>query len=317
MEFFKRYYLLICITLLIVGLGLEFYSSSMELTYSKHEIIKNGVIISKDVLSPNKLHPILKLISNLVLTLAISIFVSVFIIKKIDTYEAVKRERELELINKQINENIFDTLFETLVPKELYNIIKEKIIKSDIVRKNAIWIYNFSFQEDGNIILKQTLKSELHNVSNNQFQKDYTINFSSSREVNETYLERLSCEFKGTEIVSISKNDHEIGESGSYKIPLEIPPHEHADMTFIFITKYKNNEITDSYFSLTSLIGLTLIVRHPVNYKFSMFGGIANSLVETSHDNTDSAIYEYKGGILPNQGMSFSLKKMPDEEHGS
>lgn len=288
------------------GLSLKYYSANLELSFENVDL--NGNVISKSILKPHYFESIGNLSSNFLLTLSISIFISMFILQKIEKSEKKRAADQLNEIRKKINEDVFNTLFQTLVPNEIYDVIKNEIIKCQLVRKNAVWVYDFKPLTNGCFELKQTLKSELHNVSNKTYKEKYPVSFRTSSDMTESKLERFLCEYKGKQVADLNSKGLKFDQSGSHDILLDIPPNEHADITLIFKTKFRGTEIADTYYSSHAIINATLIARYPKGYKFKIFNSFSSAMRETAADE-DSAIFELKGAILPGQGMTYSLLK--------
>jgi len=311
MIWIKRYYLVVALVLSLLGLSLQYYAGDLGLHYKQVQIIESGKIKSVDVLSPNALTPLANLASSFLITLAISLFISVFIIKKLEVMESESRDKQLLEINKSINENVFDSLFKTLVPEEIYSVIKERIIKSHLVRKNSVWLYDFTLTDDGGIELKQTLKSELHNISNSNYKDDYGVSFKTNSDISRTCVNRFICEFNGKLVADFKREELDFNDGGTKKIPLDIPPGEYADITLVLLTQYAGDKVLDSYYTFHPLIDATLIANYPKGYKFSIFSSFSSPIRETSSDET-SSVNELRGGVLPGQGISFVLSKIKE-----
>lgn len=137
-----------------------------------------------------------------------SIFVSVFVTNRLESIQRIKQESELNEIRECINKDVFDGVFKSLVPNEIYDVINNDIIKTDLIRRNVVWVYDFSELGDGAIFLKQTLKSELHNENQIVYTKGYGLYFSTSEDAT-TVLKAVTCEHKVTNIASFDQDNSE------------------------------------------------------------------------------------------------------------
>jgi len=324
MEILKKYYLLFCLLFLFIGLALEYTSSQVKLEYSQLSRIQAGKIVTDNVYKYSDSLPFLRAFSAFMFTLAASVFVSVFVTNRIESTQRKRQEAELNSIRECINKDVFDGVFKSLLPHEIYEVIKSDIIQTDLVRRKVVWIYDFTETGEGSVNLKQTLKSELHNESQDTYEKGYRVSFNTSEDAT-TVLKSVTCEYKGTKIASLDRDNPNENDNlacpneieNSFNIPLSINTHDYVDLTTIFQTVYQSGLVADSYFTVHPLIDITLIVRHPSGWEFSVFDNFSSKLRYISGDFT-GCIYELRGAVLPKQGMTFYLKRVrettPEEE---
>jgi large-conductance mechanosensitive channel len=312
MSILKKYYLLIVLVLVGTGLGLEYIRILLDARTRNPNLEQSAQDISN-------FQPLFSVASSFLTTLAIAIFVSIFILKKMEDIDKakekaqadadkIKEKAQLEAIRKELNENVFDSLFRTLIPKEIYEVIKDTIIKCPIVRRNAVWIYDFMPLAAGGFELKQTLKSELHNISRDVYKDGYEISFKTSGGALATRLVRFICERDGVAISHTPSGDN-LEKTGKEVVPLEISPGKHADITFIFMTKYNGSEFSDTYYSSHAIINATLIANYPAGYRIDLFDNFSSEMRESSSDDVRK-IYELNGAILPGQGLTWYLCKL-------
>ncbi len=202
------------------------------------------------------------------------------------------------------------------MPEELFLVIKNHIIPSRIVKRDSIWIYDFTIIDTGVIDVRSTLKTTMFNLGHDTFTKELeTKTFSHIHPMDMT---RMQCEIDGRTISRFDINDpssnlnirKECGDNGcvTYYCSIEIPPNRSVDLTTI-VTSRCVDLIQNVHFIQYPTINAKLIVTFPEGYEFHLFPSFSNDLKRTISDNTRH-VYEMKGGALPNQGFYYELKRI-------
>ena len=248
-------YIPVCLIILVVALALDHYASSIDLVSQEISLVKAGHLVTTTTLTLPFTARILQLLSTFLYTLAASIFISVFVTNRIEEIRNRENEARQRDLAAAINRNVFDALFKTLMPEEIFEIIRDEIIKMDIVRRNALWTYDFTEIEDG-MQLRTTLKYELHNVSDNVI-TDPLVTLTGDYG-SETMLEKVLCVCEGTQTNFFDhdfpdKIDHvtvtPTGHMQKIEASLKVPPKKHVDLTYVFRTIYPKQCVKDVFFS--------------------------------------------------------------------
>jgi hypothetical protein len=257
---------------------------------------------------------ILQLISTFLYTLAASIFISVFVTNRIEEFRNRAYVAQQQALANAINKNVFDALFKTLMPTEIFEIIRDEIIKIEIVRRNALWTYDFTEINEG-IQLRHTLKYEFHNVSDNVI-TDPLVTLTGDYG-SETRLEKVSCFCEGTptnffDRDSPDKVNHVTvtreGDMQKIEASFMVPPKKHVDVTYVFRTIYPKDCVKDVFFSKDAVIGARLMATYPPEYELKLLQSFSKTL-ECTLEEPGRSIFETKGGILPKQGFLYSLQR--------
>lgn len=257
---------------------------------------------------------LINLTKNFLYGLAAAIFVTVFIVNKLELAQRTEKELELNKLNDAINVNVFDSLFKTIIPEEIFKIIKQDIIENKVIRKEAKWVYNFEKFEDG-IRCTHTVRYELHNLSqaavsdpvrldlNPLGGKPYKILLAECTSMDGKHLVHYDLANSIKENINIVNNENKI----SVEYTIDIPPGSFVEYKTVYQQTY-GNEITDYQGTKLPLIGLDIIATYPEGYEFDIVPVMSSTSKLTINSGTQK-IYRVDGGILPQQGVVFFLKK--------
>ena len=160
-----RYFVIVVISL-VAAISIDLYRNTIGLelkTISKVNSNTNQ-IEKKEIIDTPIDYKAMGYLSNFFYTLSLSIFIALEVTSKIDKREKDRREKELKEYQQKINKSVFNSIFKSLMPEELYEVIKKQIIESRKIRKNAEWIYKFS-EKDDKIHCVQTIKYTVVNIS--------------------------------------------------------------------------------------------------------------------------------------------------------
>jgi len=314
MKLLKNKYLWLSLIFLVAGFICENYVSEFDFETESVTILKNGTPENFDIIKIPSYCKYLNILSNLFYTIAISIIISVFVIQAIEEKRKNEHEEELNELRNSININVFDSLFKTIIPAEVYDVIKSDIISNKIIRRDANWIYDFYSETDG-ITLKQTMKYKMYNMSNILIEEPLVATLDTT-ETDEELLS-ASCVIDGKKVIVYDKNSKNDGNVQIFKdsdglrnvkINFSIPPKKYADITLIWLQKFKQDQIKDGYFTKYPIINAELCVNFPVGYNFWIFQCMSNEMINTLSES-NRKMYKLEGAILSYQGFVFHLDK--------
>lgn len=328
----KLIYIVISLLVLLLGIGCDLYSKSLEPQPQTISVIKDGSIVEKNILSPQPISIITGIASIFCYGLSASIFIIIFIESEINRVQQKRQKEQLENFQESINQNIFKAIFETVVPKEIFTILIRDIIGNNFLRKNANWRYDFEVNND-ELILTQRFSYELHNISSVTITNPLTINFARLSKHEESELIKASCiingitydyydskepkQKKGVSINKSKKTSSPINNSDkdieSIDLKLTIPPETYADITTIIQTSFRNyrsDEVIDFFGTRYPIINGRLTVTFPLEYDFDIVSYLSTPFKKIEPSSTEREyVYEFKGGVLPYQGFLYSLQK--------
>ena len=199
LNFIKKHYLKITIVLLVIGILIDLFFTDAIPQKSQQTIIDlTGKSVSFDAYFFTYKYEILKIISNICYSLAISILVLLAIELKYDEVEKEKfkiledNERkhfknDIKELQDQINNNVFEGVLKRLIPEELFSLIAKDILNKNTIRQNAHWIYEVTENEKNGYTLTQTISYELKNISKNILTENLTVTLSNTKTV-ESYF---------------------------------------------------------------------------------------------------------------------------------
>ncbi len=284
-----------------------------EISYLNSDGIKeNSLIIDKPILK--RFYDIGVYLS---FSLAFAIFISTFISSKLKEEQLKSKKAELESLKDNLYKDIHNALFQKIIPKELFQTVKDEIINAEIIRKDAEWILDFSVDDNENITCRLTSIMKSYN-NTNQIIKNPISAVIANHNPSDTSIEKVICSIKGKQTVYYEKNNKPEENKGveiekiddkMHKIhyDLEIPPNNYVDYTIIYKIEH-SKRLQDEFFTWLPVINLKIIATYPPEYNFEIFSMLSPSL-ELKVKDDDRSIYEAEGGILPRQGIVYYLDK--------
>lgn len=304
--------------LMVLSLALNIWARKFGIyVEDTHYVDQKLNVITKSVLCYPWQFNIINYLSTFCYSLSISIIITTFIVRQIDRTQTEKQKEEIKALQDAVNKDIFQSLFETLMPYELYEIIKNDIIMSKIIRKNAEWIYEFGETSEG-IVCRHTLKYELHNISRQEIVNPIELTIGQS-DYQDSYLDMFHCQLNGKMIATYNSKDGNTNNLvtkekdnpddniDTIKVNIPIPAQAHIDMTMVLRSTYKD-QVHDSYFTKIPVLNANLTVTFPESYELTVFPSFSSVLQPTLIEETRK-MFKLTGGILPHQGFSLSLLK--------
>lgn len=324
----KKVPIIIAVISLLVFLLTTYVASKYSLESSVVKILdQNQGIKEVSIID----FPIMKKVMDTLAIIALSCFasmiVSFFITKYVDSARNEEFEKSQKSIQEAINHNVFDSLFKTMIPKEIYEIIKEDIIKCRIIRKNANWCFNFkSTDPNGDLLkLEQTLIYDLENIAKTDVDEAISLRSDNTKHISmqsavakidglnvlEFNREKDIQEINGKWQSNNSKVRVEITDDGLLHLHLNftIPSNKTANMCIKYDEDYKTKKhVQDGYFTRYPVLGAFLKIQHPKDWDLNLFPTMSTQPVLISQSE-DEASYRIDGGILPSQGLIYTLNK--------
>lgn len=305
-----------CITLVILGVILDLLSAKtpfrIEQIFSPGPNDKSQ---SREVIAlPTRYH-VFKILSGFSYALAGSIFISAFVTNRVEETQKERREEELKTLRNAVHVDVFDSLFQRLMPPELFAVVKSQLINQKTVRRNADWVYDFTLTADHRLESRQTVSFELHNVSQDTITEP-TKALARQSTGSSVYLESAYCEFEGKPLVrynhqrprdSIGLKLVEEGDMTFIDFSVEIPPREHVNFNMVFRNRY-DGDVSDMYFTQSALIDARLTANFPAGYNFDVFSSMSSELKPILREETRH-VYKLEGAVLPDQGYVYYLTK--------
>ena len=312
---------LICLVFLIAGLYFDWRSETYNLEIENHQYAVGGQIQNAQIVTtpPDAIFD--RVLSNLFYTLAISILVSVIIIKKIEDARAKAQVEELERLRAKIHEDVFSATMGKLIPEDVFSAVKFGVLENPLIVSDGVWQLQFS-EENGRINLITSFLYKIKNVAESEAVVSKKIEkFVNLRSNDEGKVQSLLVKVGNQIICDYDPSGKKVGvelidggKTGNLSLiySLRIPAHEVADMTLVFSDSYPSvaNDIISSLFPMQKL---QIVVSFPKGWQFSL-ESFTYSKLELELGNDTSSRFVSKGALLPNQGVNFFLTKKPNEE---
>jgi len=310
-------YLFWVLVVVIAGFSFDYYAGNYSLSYSTIDIaLGQNVTEHKTIVTVPPLVQILRLAANFFYGLAVTLFVTIFVVGKIEKRQKEKHEKELDKLREEININVFDALFKTLIPSEIFQIVKSEIIENKAIRKKAHW--TFVFEEcDGGIKMTSTTHYELHNVSKEPLTEPVNIEMEPLSSQEQEILKAKCLSSDGSILVEFNKSDpencknmkivHMKGGGKKVSYTLSVPPNDFIVSTFEHCAIY-TDKIYDCQHTKYPIIDLNINSVFPKGYEFIIHPALSSDLKEISCGATHRN-FRVEGGILPRQGIVFVLEK--------
>ena len=307
-------YLFLVLSVAVLAFVLDVFSSRLIVEIGPKSILdRDGqVTTSLEVVYP-LWHQILNLLKNFLYGLAAAIFITVFVANKLENSQRKEKEDELKKLNEAINVNVFDSLFKTIIPEEIFKIIKQEIIENKVIRRDAKWVYNF-VEDKGRIVCTQTTRYELHNLSQASVSDPVKLKLDSLGGEEYKIVSAECLDTSGSALVHYdpedAKNSKNVDVKSDGKITtvaytVNIPPEAHVEYKTVFERSY-SGDITDAQATKVPVIGADIIVNFPEGYDFDI-SPMMSSFPRLITQSSTQKIYKVEGGILPWQGFIFYL----------
>lgn len=311
------WYLLLVVLVAFLAFALDVFSSHLSVEIGPKSILnKDGEIITSLEVNYPLWHQVINLLKNFLYGLSAAIFITVFVANRLEQAQRKEKEDELNKLNEAINVNVFDSLFKTIIPEEIFKIIKQDIIENKVVRKDAKWVYNFE-EVGSKIACTQTTRYELHNLSQASVSDPIKLELDSLGGEDYKILSAECLGKSGEILVNYDPNNPDNsknvdvkanGRITSVAYTVNIPPESHVEYKTVFQRSY-SGDITDAQATKVPVIGADIIVNYPEGYDFDI-SPMMSSVPRLITQSSTQKIYKVVGGILPRQGFVFYLKRL-------
>ncbi|HDS1739684.1 hypothetical protein NPS49_09250 [Pseudomonas putida] len=308
-------YTLLVLVITLLAFSLDIWSSSTPFEVINKNILNSSGIVATSQEISYPIHvQIINLAKNFLYGLAAAIFITVFVANRLESTQRAEKEAELKKLNDAVSLNVFDSLFKTIIPEEIFKVIKQDIIENKVIRREAKWIYNFEKCENG-IRCIQTVRYELHNLSQAAVSDPVRLDLDSLGG-NAYKLLLAECTSRdGEHLVhydpsKVAEKNISINNDGrktSVQYTVTIPPNSYVVYKTIYERTYPG-EITDFQGTKLPVIGLDIIATYPEGYEFD-FAPVISSTSKLTVESATQKIYRVDGGILPQQGIVYFLTK--------
>lgn len=299
-----------------VAFALDLFSASVTVSFVKKSVMQdNGDIATSIEAVYPWWHQVVNLLKNFLYGLSAAVLITVFVANKLEDAQRREKEKELNKLREQININVFDSVFKTILPEEIFKIIKQEIIENKVIRKDAKWILDFS-EYAGVITCTQTTRYALHNLSQATVADPIKLFLDPLGGEKYEIISAQCMNSDGDVLVSynpLNPNDSDNvkvksdGKNITVEYTVSIPPESYIEYKTVFERKYKGN-VTDAQATKVPVIGADIIVNFPVGYEFDI-SPLMSSEPKLIDESQTRKIYRVDGGILPKQGFIFGLTK--------
>jgi hypothetical protein len=302
--------------LLMIGGGIsDYYGSSYPLISKSISVLENDKIVIHDIMETPLCTQFLRILSMILYSLGTSIFISVFFIYKLERNRFHDLEKQSEKISNTINQDVFDAVFNRLMPPEVFKAMKDSIIHAKMIRRNAQWIYDFTII-GSSCTIKQTIIYDLENSGADEMREPIVAELDDDN--GKDKLVRAVCEVDGQ---NISHYDPDNGKEDAVKIEKDptggktkitinsiIPSRKTAKFTFVYQINRDVGHIEDIYFSKYSIIDGLITANFPREFEFNLWLS-ASATKKIQLEEPERTIIQISGCILPHQGYQYSLRK--------
>ena len=309
LKLLKQYYLLITIIIFLSGLLTDYFTKEIIPTENLRSYIDTDNQLKTEVyFTYNYKYRLLNQLSQGLFALAISLFISLFILKSFEELERKEFELKLLTLQKNINKDVLNSVFEKFIHPKIFKTIKNDFFNYKTFRTNALWIFNFK-ENNGLIELTKTITYEVVNEQENEeieeiILRDYQFNFYKAKvqyvkyQINDQFEEE---DFKDK---LVYKNKNLL-----YQKQIIIPPKSILKVTQIVFHEYSNSSIYGTFTTNHPIIGLKVICNIPQSFELHLFSTFKYHLNELTEKGSQEQIFFYDSAILSGQSLQFFLIK--------
>jgi hypothetical protein len=310
---FKNYiYLTIIFTILGIGSDIIFTDVKVisETIESVHPINGSKTFIQN--FRYERLYSFLQSVSGICYSIAISIFILVFLDKKFDKHLSeqtveLQRQREEEhkieinKLNEKIYSNIFNGILKKVIPEQLFDKFNKDIFQTDLVRKNAFWTYEIIKTQYNLFNVKQSIRYELHNINDYEFKYTLPITINSNTSYVDTKLSKI-------DVLNSDKTTQE--SFNEIDRVVYIKANDYIEVTMIVDNEYKHTSVLDVHNSMFSIIGLTIETIQPQDVSVKIQPSFLKELESINTGLTTTTKYKPIDCILQGQGITYLIENV-------
>jgi hypothetical protein len=308
--------------LLTIGLCLDQKAATYPLAFENHALSRgtNAPIEFQLIKTPTQV-AWLKVVSTGLYAIAISLFISVVVIKRIEEARQAEQEKVIEKMREKIQEDVLAATMGKFIPSDIFSVIKRDILERSFVVRRGRWELDFNEAEGGRLKLLTVMSYEILNTREKEATESRHL---VTKPIEEGGLQSLTIRVGGADTLSYKKgqkSDSGLTEeisNGTIKMnhQVTIPGQGTAELVSKYVDFYTETAV-DTMFTHYPTQALEVLVRFPSGWTFDL-ASFATSPLECFEQDENRCSYRFKGGLLPCQGVTYSLhKKHDNNEHTS
>lgn len=323
-------YGLLCLTLLLLGGLLNFWSETTKVTFDRIDIpYESSISQEREYLAfatfPKK-HFIFQALGYVLFSMGISLFITLFITNEIERHERRKWEQRDEELKHSIATTAFETIYKKVIPEEIFQVVRSDLLLNMVIRKEAVWDYRFKIQKDGGVVCEHKFSYSIQNVGVQRIKNPLDICFTNDENSNSELL-RVVAKCRGKEIAKFDSRDpsnlsglsiEHAGEITKVNFDGYLDPG--ADNSIFITTLMKieyRNIIQEVFFTKLPIINGSVIIRFPVEFNLCFYPSTSSKFDEEDDhviDGYRTKVFIFRGGVLPNQGFAINLNRVREKE---
>jgi hypothetical protein len=296
------------IGLIVVGFILMYFSNNYSVDLQQLRIVESttGKITYEPDYKINFDGYVYSAIGQTLISFGVSIVFVIYIGEILTKRERKDFEKKLSDFQKSTAEGAILSVFDTIIEKSFYDIIRRDVIGIKLIRKNVTWSYIIE-DNNGKASLKRIINYELHNLTSTIQEDPVRVSIGSNR-----HSKTLQA------LVEIGQGDKkqklelkESSEVDGFKLlegKVAVDPNGHLIVTIEFEQQFNSDYIYECHMTNHPLTDLTLNVNKPKNYSFSLSQQLSSRL-ELFTDKENLLTYKSKGAIYKGQSIEFYSEK--------
>jgi hypothetical protein len=316
MKFIRKYWVIILVLSLVIGGGIKIFHESFDLTPKTITEVVNDSLVTRTYYVREIQHPVLNLISDLMVSLSFALLISLVFIRSIEASDKEKFEKKLLDFQKETAKDAISSAFERLIDKDFFEIIKNDILNAKFQRKNLRWHYDIINSEESNYMrLTRTISYILENISPSEQVEHISLStFSTSHCTTEAVA--VKCKIDGeNKFRDLLLQNHNVqGTLTTSNKSICVPGGKCAEIVLIFNQLFPRDYIYETHFLNQGAVGLELTVNMPHGYEFSINSNVLSSRTEKLVDENTKKVFRIKGAIYRGQGIEFMCFKQLNSE---
>jgi len=269
--------------------------------------------------------------SSLLYVLGTSLFVSIVIVKGVEEARHTAYQKSIHTMNESIKKNVLEATIGTLIPHDKWEIAKRDVLERSLIVRQGLWELIFTEDErrNGWIKLETTMTYSVYSTKQDIVTETRDIKV---KPIIEGGFKSLVVKIDGVEKLNVRVKQNQQGQfdvkidGAKIKLPHKDIHHSvngdtetlHHKLTLSklqvaeVITKYddyyQSPSAVDTIFTHYPTQQLEIFVRFPKGWDFQM-GTFSTSTAKLVDSDTTSKKFRFTGGLLPCQGVMYSLRK--------
>lgn len=294
--------------LCVLGFTLMYFSNNYSIDLQQLKVVESstGKITYEPDYKINFDGYVFSVIGQTLISFGVSILFVIFIGEILTKRERKDFENRLSEFQKNTAEGAILSVFDTVIEKEFYDIIRRDVIGIKLIRKNVTWSYIIE-DNNGKASLKRIINYELHNLTSTKQEDPVRVNVGSNR--HSSTLQPLVEVGQGENKQKLQLT--EVKESDGFKLmegKVFVEPNGHLIVTIELEQNFNSDYIYECHMTNHPLTDLTLNVNKPKNYTFSLSQQLSSKL-ELFTDKENLLTYKSKGAIYRGQSIEFYSEK--------